>query len=111
MSIRRIIFILLFNDFNKWDNNKDNYNIDFKNTFNLKEEEELSLNKEIILLKDNNNPLNNFKSKKGTSFINIKELLIKLIFIKLLKFTLIKILKILFNILKLKARNYYNNKT
>jgi hypothetical protein len=40
--------VLPFNDFN----NKNSYNSDFKNLLNLKEE--LDLNKEIILFKDNN---------------------------------------------------------
>jgi hypothetical protein len=37
MPIYYITFILLFNDFNKLDNSKDNYNSDFKNTSNLDE--------------------------------------------------------------------------
>ena len=41
--------MLLFDESNKLDSSKDNYNSDFKNTCNPKEEAELPLNEELIV--------------------------------------------------------------
>jgi hypothetical protein len=68
MAPRRVTFMLPFNNFNKLDLNLNNYNSDFKDTPNLEEELKLSLDKDIILIEDNNNPSNSKpKLEKGTS--------------------------------------------
>ena len=77
MPIRRITFILSFNNFNELNIDFKNYNNNFKDAFNLNKNKELDLKEDIILLKNNNFLFNfNFKLKKSTSFINIKEYLI-----------------------------------
>jgi hypothetical protein len=78
--------MLPFNNSNKLDGNLNNYNSDFKDIPNLKEEAELTLDKDIILLEDNDSPSDfNSKPEEGTSFINIKEYLKELTLIKPLK--------------------------
>jgi hypothetical protein len=111
MPIRRITFILPFNDSDESDSSEDDYNSDFENTPNLDEQAELPLDKEIILLKDNNNPSNKDKAKERTSFINIKEFLTELALIEPLELPLAIIPIIPSNTIKPKARNYYNNRT
>jgi hypothetical protein len=86
MSSRYIMFMLSFND----SNNKEGYNSDFKNSFELEVKNKLNLNKEILLFKDNNLDLNS-KPKEGTSFIDIKEYLTEIILIKPLELPFIKI--------------------
>jgi hypothetical protein len=106
MLSRYVIFILSFND----SNNKEGYNNDFENSFKLKVKDKLDLNKEILLFKDNNPDLN-FKSKEGTSFINIKEYLIEIALIEPLELPLIKIPILTLNYPpppSLKSRAIYN---
>jgi hypothetical protein len=111
MSIRRITFVLLFDDSDELDSGEDDYNSDFENTPDLDEQVELPLDKEIILLEDNNNPFNKDEAKERTSFINIEEFLIELTLIEPLELppTIIPIIPS--NIIKPKARNYYNDGT
>jgi hypothetical protein len=95
MPIYYITFILSFNNSNKLNINFKNYNNNFKDAFNLSKDKELDLKEDIILLKDNNSLFNfNSKLKEGTFFINIKEYLIQMSFIKPLILSLVKILKI-----------------
>jgi hypothetical protein len=85
MAPCRVTFILPFNDSNKLDLDLNNYNSDFKDTSNLKDKLELSLDKNIILIEDNNDPSNSKpKLEEGTSWVNIKEYLAPLIIIELL---------------------------
>ena len=111
MSTRRVTFILLFNNSNKSDSSEDNYNSNFKNTPNLNNHKELPLDKEIILLEDNDDPSNNNKPKEGASFINIEEFLIELTLIKPPELPSTKIPEIPSTTPKPKAKNYYNNRT
>jgi hypothetical protein len=111
MPIRRVTFILLFNNSNESDSGKDNYDSDFENTPNLDKHEELPLDKEIILLEDNNDPFNDNKPEEGTSFVDIEEFLTELTLIKPLELPPAKIPEIPSTTPKLKAKNYYNNRT
>jgi hypothetical protein len=68
MALCCVTFILSFNDSNELDLDLNNYNSNFKDIPDLKEKLELFLNKDIILIKDNNNPSNSKpKLKEGTS--------------------------------------------
>jgi hypothetical protein len=111
MPIRRVTFVLLFNDSDESDSGEDNYNSDFKNTPNPDEQAELPLDKEIILLEDNNNPSNKYKAKEGTSFVDIEEFLTELALIEPPELPPAIIPIILSNVIKLKARNYYDDRT
>jgi hypothetical protein len=109
MPFYYITFVLPFNN----SNNKEGYNSDFKNSFKLKIKDKLDLNKEILLFKDNNLDLN-FKPKEGTSFINIKEYLIKIALIEPLKLSFTKISILILNCppsSSLKSYAIYNIKT
>jgi hypothetical protein len=77
MPSRRVTFVLPFND----SDDEEGYNSDFENSFKPEVEDELDLNKEILLFKDNNPDLNS-KPEEGTSFINIKEYLIEMALIE-----------------------------
>ena len=90
MPSRRVTFMLPFDD----SDDKEGYNSDFKNSFKLEVEDELDLNKEILLFKDNILD-SNFKPEEETSFINIKEYLAEIALIKPLKLPFIKIPDIL----------------
>ena len=108
MPSRRVTFILPFDDSDE----EDGYDSDFENIYKPKEEAELNLNKEILLFK--NNILDfNFKLKEGTSFINIKEYLIEIVFIKPLKLLFAKILILISDHLipASKSRALFNNRT
>jgi hypothetical protein len=111
MPIRRVTFILPFNDSNKSDSSEDDYDSDFENTPDLDKHEELLLDEEIILLEDNDDPSDDDEPKEGTSFIDIEEFLIALTLIELLELPLIKIPEIPSIVLKLKAKNYYDDRT
>jgi hypothetical protein len=91
MPSRYITFMLPFNE----SNDEEGYNNNFKNSFKLEREDklELNLNKKILLFKDNFNL--DLKPKESTSFINIKEYLAEIAFIKPLKLPFIKIPDIL----------------
>ena len=103
MPTRRVIFILPFDDSDELDSGEDDYNSDFENTLNPDEQAELSLDKEIILLEDNNDSSNEDEAKEGTSFIDIEEFLAELTLIEPLELPLAIIPIIPFNIIKLKA--------
>jgi hypothetical protein len=111
MPIRRVTFILLFDDSNESDSGEDDYDSDFENTLDLDEHEELLLDEEIILLKDNDDPSDDDEPEEGTSFVDIEEFLTELILIELLELPFVKILEIPSTVLKLKAKNYYDDGT
>ena len=114
MPICYITFILSFNNSNKLDGDLDDYNSDFKDIPNLEEEVELTLDKDIILLEDNNSPSDSdSEPKEGTSFINIEEYLKELTLIKPLKLAPAQIPILLSDAPTsiLKSRGYYNNRT
>ena len=77
MPSRRVTFVLPFDD----SNDEEGHNSDFKTSFEPEVEDELDLNKEILLFKDNNLDLDS-KPKEGTSFINIEEYLAEMALIK-----------------------------
>jgi hypothetical protein len=82
MSIHYVTFVLPFDDSDELDSSKDDYNSDFENTPNPDKQVELPLDKEIILLEDNDDPSNKDEAKEGTSFVNIKEFLVELVLIE-----------------------------
>ena len=70
MPSRRVTFVLPFDD----SDDEEGHNSDFENSFEPEVEDELDLDKEILLFEDNNPDLDS-KPKEGTSFINIEEYL------------------------------------
>ena len=111
MPIRRITFVLPFNDSDESDSSEDDYDSDFENTPDPDEQAELPLDEEIILLEDNNNPSNKDKAEERTSFVDIEEFLAELALIEPLELPPAIIPIILSNVIKPKARNYYDDGT
>jgi hypothetical protein len=111
MPILCVTFVLLFNDSNKSDSCKDDYDSDFENTPDLDKHKELPLDEEIILLEDNNDPSDDNEPKEGTSFVDIEEFLTELILIEPPELPPAKIPEIPSTTPKPKAKNYYNDRT
>jgi hypothetical protein len=110
MPTRRVTFVLPFDDSDELNSGEDDYDSDFENTPNPDKQVELPLDEEIILLEDNNNPSDEDKAE-GTSFVNIEEFLTELALIEPPELPPAIIPIILFNVIKPKARNYYNDGT
>jgi hypothetical protein len=104
--------VLPFDDSNKSDIHFGDYNSDFKDGFDFGKDNKLDLEEDIILLEDNNSPSNSdSKLEEGTSFVNIKEYLAQMSFIKPLILAPAKIPKIPSPSAPPKAHNYYNDET
>jgi hypothetical protein len=100
-----VTFVLPFDDSDE----EDEHDSDFENSPNPKEE--LDLTEEILLFRsDDLDP--DSKSKEGTSFANIKEYLVEMVFVEPLKLPLIKIPIFVPNRLpSLKSHTIYNIRT
>jgi len=110
MSIRRVTFILPFDDSDELDIDFGDYNSDFKDAFDSGEDEELDLEEDIILLKDNDSPSDSdSEPEEGTSFIDIKEYLIMMSLIKPLILSPAKIPEIFILGALFKTRGYYDD--
>jgi hypothetical protein len=111
MPTRRVTFVLPFDDSDESDSGEDDYDSDFENTPDLDEQAELPLDKEIILLEDNNDPSDEDEAEEGTSFVDIEEFLVELALIEPPELPPAIIPIIPSNTIKPKARNYYDDGT
>ena len=86
MPSPRVTFMLPFDD----SNNEEGHNSDFENSFKPEVEDELDLDKEILLFEDDNPDLDS-EPEEGTSFINIEEYLAEMALIEPLELPSTKI--------------------
>jgi Transposase/Homeodomain-like domain len=77
MPSRRVTFVLPFDD----SNDEEGHDSDFENSFELEVEDELDLDKEILLFEDDDPDLDS-KPEEGTSFIDIEEYLAEMALIE-----------------------------
>jgi hypothetical protein len=102
----RVTFVLPFND----SDDEEGHDSDFENSFEPEVDNELDLNKEILLFKDNNLDLDS-EPKEGTSFINIEEYLAEMALIEPLELPPVNILPNCSPSPPLKLRVIYNIRT
>jgi hypothetical protein len=86
MPSRCVTFVLPFDD----SDDEEGYDSDFENSFEPEVEDELDLNKEILLFEDDNPDLDS-EPEEGTSFIDIEEYLAEMALIEPLELPPVKI--------------------